>query len=152
MKTLHFIWVLFVSVTALFFLSSGLTLAQEKSESQNIENLQQQIQLLEEQVEVMREKLDFQAESSKVDAESVTTQVGDDAKLNGRLVSVDASRAYADGPYVLRIRTQNGNITSVHVPARGSGQCDADISVQTVRNATPGQPVSVRGKRMPAGL
>lgn len=151
MKMLHRTGFFVLSAAALFVLSGGVTQAQNVNPSQSIERLQSQIQQLEEQVQVMREKLDTQAENLEEDVDQVATASSDEVMLEGRVSSIDASRAYADGPYVLRIRTQSGDTESVEVPARGSGQCDADISVSAVQNATSGQSVSVRGKRLQSG-
>lgn len=152
MKKLHHIGIFVLSVVALFAFSGGVAQAQNVNPSQSIERLQSQIQQLEEQVRVMREKLDTQAKNLEEDVDQVATASSDEVMLEGRVSSIDASRAYADGTYVLRIRTQSGDTESVEVPARGSGQCDADISVSAVQNATSGQSVSVRGERLQSGV
>lgn len=151
MKMLHRTGFFVLAVAALFVLSGGVTQAQNVNPSQSIERLQRQIQQLEEQVQVMREKLDTQAKNLQEDVDQVATASSDEVMLEGQVSSIDASQAYLDGPYIIRIRTQSGDTESVEVPARGSGQCNADISVRAVQNATSGQFVSVRGKRLQSG-
>lgn len=72
-------------------------------------------------------------------------QPGDDSTISGTVLAVDTEQAAVDGPVLITVEENDGDLVTVAVPTMGINLCEAADNIENVFNLRVGDTISVNG-------